>query len=84
MEYTGKYLNISVNGYINDVKDIIEKYKVDLTQEDKDNGIKPATCTTISTRQASKVLTSPVNSYLGAGFSAAGAYNCVYAADDAG
>lgn len=84
VEYTGKYLNISVNGYINDVKDIIEKYKVDLTQEDKDNGIKTRNVYHNLDKASIKGFDISINSYLGAGFSAAGAYNCVYAADDAG
>lgn len=44
----------SVNGYINDVKDIIEKYDVGVTDEDKANGIKTGTCTTTSTKPVSK------------------------------
>ena len=84
VEYTGKYLNISMNGYINDVKDIIEKYKVDLTQDDKDNGIKTRNVYHNLDKASIKGFDISINSYLGAGFSAAGAYNCVYAADDAG
>lgn len=84
VEYTGKYLNISVNGYINDVKDIIEKYEDDLTQEDKDNGIETRNVYRNLDKASIKGFDISINSYLGAGFSAAGAYNCVYAADDAG
>lgn len=84
VEYTGKYLNVSVNGYINDVKDIIEKYDIGATDEEKANGIKTHNVYHNLKKASIKGFDISVNSYLGAGFSAAGAYNCVYAADDAG
>lgn len=84
VEYTGKYLNISANGYINDVKDIIEKYDIGATDEDKANGIKTRNVYHNLDKASIKGFDISVNSYLGAGFSAAGAYNCVYAADGEG
>ena len=84
VEYAGKYLNISANGYINDVKDIIEKYDIGATEEEKANGIKTHNVYHNLDKASIKGLDISVNSYLGAGFSAAGSYNCVYAADDAG
>ena len=83
-EYAGKYLNVSVNGYINDVKDIIEKYDVGVTDEDKANGIKTRNVYHNLDKASIKGFDVTINSYLGAGFSAAGSYNCVYAADDSG
>ena len=84
VEYAGKYLNVSVNGYINDVKDIIEKYDVGVTDEDKANGIKTRNVYHNLDKASIKGFDVTINSYLGAGFSAAGSYNCVYAADDSG
>ena len=84
VEYAGKYLNISANGYINDVKDIIEKYDIGATDEEKANGIKTHNMYQNLDKASIKGFDISANSYLGAGFSAAGSYNCVYAADDSG
>ncbi len=84
IEYTGKHLNVALNGYINDVKDIISDYKVDPTEEEKANGIANKKLYQNLDKATIKGFDISVNSYLGAGFSAAGAYNCVYAADGEG
>ena len=84
IEYTGKHLNVSFNGYINDIKDVIDKYKVDLTDEDKANNITSRNLYRNLDKARIEGFDISVNSYLGAGFSAAGAYNCVYAADGEG
>ena len=73
-----------MNGYINDVKDIISDYKVDPTEEEKANGIANKKLYQNLDKATIKGFDISVNSYLGAGFSAAGAYNCVYAADGEG
>ena len=66
------------------MKDIIEKYDIGATEEEKANGIKTHNVYHNLDKASIKGLDISVNSYLGAGFSAAGSYNCVYAADDAG
>ena len=66
------------------MKDIIEKYDIGATDEDKANGIKTRNVYHNLDKASIKGFDISVNSYLGAGFSAAGAYNCVYAADGEG
>lgn len=81
VEYVGRFLNISVNGYINDIKDIIDSYELELTEEDKENGIKTRKMYRNLDKARVQGFDISVNSYLGYGFSTGGAYNCVYAKD---
>ena len=79
-EYTSKYCNISVNGYINDLRDVITtKYLT--TDEDKANGIDSRTTYENLNKARTQGVDISVNSYLGAGFSLGGGYSYVDARD---
>lgn len=80
-EYAGKYCNISVNGYINDLKDVIESKKLELTEEDKANKVTSRTTYENLNKARTQGIDISINSYLGAGFSVGGGYSYVDARD---
>lgn len=80
-EYAGKYCNISVNGYINDLKDVIESKKLELTEEDKANKVTSRTTYENLNKARTQGIDISINSYLGAGFSIGGGYSYVDARD---
>ena len=79
-EYAGKYCNISVNGYINDLRDAIATKDM-TTDEDKANGINSRTTYENLNKARTQGVDLSVNSYLGAGFSIGGGYSYVDARD---
>ena len=79
-EYTSKYCNISVNGYINDLRDVIATKDL-TTDEDKANGINSRTTYENLNKARTQGVDISVNSYLGAGFSLGGGYSYVDARD---
>ncbi|WP_018339261.1 MULTISPECIES: TonB-dependent receptor [Butyricimonas] len=80
-EYAGKYLNISVNGYINDLRDVIETKKLELTAEDEANKVTSRSTYENLDKARTQGIDISVNSYLGAGFSVGGGYSYVDARD---
>jgi len=80
-EYAGKYCNISVNGYINDLKDVIETKKLELTEEDKANKVTSRSTYENLDKARTQGVDISINSYLGAGFTLGGGYSYVDARD---
>ena len=79
-EYTGKYLNLSVNGYINNVKDIINSVSVEMTPEEEELYTAKNQYVNIAKARLQGVDVN-LNSYLGAGFSVGGGYSYLDAKD---
>ena len=79
-EYAGKYCNISVNGYINDLRDAIATKNL-TTEEDKANGINSRTTYENLNKARTQGVDISINSYLGAGFTFGGGYSYVDARD---
>ncbi|MFR7879661.1 MAG: TonB-dependent receptor domain-containing protein, partial [Butyricimonas paravirosa] len=80
-EYAGKYCNISVNGYINDLRNVIESKKLPLTPEDEANKVTSRETYENLDKARTQGVDISVNSYLGAGFSLGGGYSYVDARD---
>lgn len=80
-EYAGKYCNISVNGYINDLKDVIATKELELTAEDKANKVTSRSTYENLNKARTQGVDISINSYLGAGFSVGGGYSYVDARD---
>lgn len=80
-EFAGKYCNISVNGYINDLQDVIATKKLELTEEDEANKVTSRSTYENLDKARTQGVDISINSYLGAGFSFGGGYSYVDARD---
>lgn len=75
IEYAGQRFNVSVNGYINKVDDLISTKKVDLEPGDKEEGIKTRKLYVNLNDATLKGIEVNLSTYFGAGFSLNGGYS---------
>lgn len=75
IEYIGHNFTVSVNGYINDVDKLIDYKYIDLTDEDKANGIKKRRMYVNLNDARVKGVDVNFNAYLGLGFTLGGGYS---------
>lgn len=75
IEYAGHNVNLSVNGYINKIDDLISTKKVDPEPEDKENGIKTRKFYVNLNDATLKGVEVNLSAYFGAGFSLTGGYS---------
>lgn len=75
VEYVGKNFTVSVNGYINDVEKLIAYKYVDLTEDDKTNGIKKRRLYVNLNDAKVKGIDVHLQAYLGHGFTLGGGYS---------
>ena len=80
-EYNNKYFTVSVSGYINDIRNLIDYKAVDLTDEDKENGIIARNQYANIGKAKIKGFDASFTLYPGAGFNLGVTYNYTHAKD---
>lgn len=73
-EYVNRYFTLSVSAYQNDIKNLIERTEVPLTENDKKIGITQRLMYENTSSARVRGVETSLNSYIGSGFSVGGSY----------